>query len=211
MQHGEPVAYEVLARMRHKGSIVQAKDFIAVAGELGLTREVDLHIIRSALEHTPTEQALFLNVDLCCFSDAQYVRQLSALLEHALSEGREITLEITERDTVPITDALRSDIARLRALGCKLALDDFGSGYSTYNFLNQFRPDYLKIEGSFVRGMLTSDADHKIVAHIHELANAFGMQTIAECVEDDATRQALCAIGIRNAQGWFYGAPRLVH
>ncbi len=211
MQHGAPVAYEVLARMRHKGAIVQAKDFIAVAGELGLTREVDLHIIGSALAHTPADQALFLNVDLSCFSDAQYVRQLTALLERALSEGRQITLEITERDTVPITDALRSDIARLRALGCKLALDDFGSGYSTYNFLNQFRPDYLKIEGSFVRGMLTSDADRKIVTHIHELANAFGMQTIAECVEDEATQHALRQIGIRNAQGWLYGAPRLVH
>ena len=211
MQHGEPVAYEVLARMHHKGVVVQAKDFIAVAGELGLTREVDLHIIRLALATTPPEQALFLNVDLSCFSDVLYVRDLSRLLERGLSEGRQITLEITERDTVPITDTLRSDIARLRALGCKLALDDFGSGYSTYNFLNQFRPDYLKIEGSFVRGMLTNDADHKIVTHIHELANAFGMQTIAECVEDEATQCALREIGIRNAQGWLYGAPQFVH
>lgn len=208
MRDGKPVAYEVLARMRVNGSVIQAKDFIAVAEELGLTREVDLHIIRSALATAPAEQALFLNVDLSSFNDHEFVTALEQLLQPACSAGRSITIEITERESVPIGDALRQDIQRLRALGCKLALDDFGSGYSTYNFLNQFRPDYLKIEGSFVRGMVQNEADHKIVAHIHELAQSFGMETIAESVENEATQNALRAIGIDNAQGLLYGAPR---
>ncbi|HKQ30319.1 MAG TPA: EAL domain-containing protein, partial [Burkholderiales bacterium] len=101
------------------------------------------------------------------------------------------------------------DMKRLRALGCRLALDDFGSGYSTYRLLNQIRPDYLKIEGSFVRGMLDSEADYKIVSHIHELARSFGMQTIAESVENESIEKALCEIGIRNAQGLHFGAPML--
>ncbi|MGE5241708.1 MAG: putative bifunctional diguanylate cyclase/phosphodiesterase [Bacteroidota bacterium] len=206
---GEPVAYEVLARMRINGVVIQAKDFITVAEELGLMRDVDLHIIGQALIHTPPEFALFLNVDLTSFNDRDFVTELSKLLKPACDIGRSITIEITERETIPISDTLHQDIQSLRTLGCQLALDDFGSGYSTYNFLNQFRPDYLKIEGSFVRGMLHNESDRKIVTHIHELATSFGMKTIAESVENAATERALQEIGIGNAQGLFYGAPRL--
>lgn len=209
MKSGKPIAYEVLARMRLNGSIIQAHEFIAVAEELGLTRDVDLHIIRSALALAAPGQALFLNVDLTSFNDPEFVNELSALLKPACESGRAITIEITERESIPLSDTLRRDIQALRALGCKLALDDFGSGYSTYNFLNQFQPDYLKIEGSFVRGMITNEADRKIVMHIHELALSFGMQTIAESVENEETRHALSKIGIGNAQGLLYGAPRL--
>jgi len=210
LKNGQPMAYEVLARMRVNGLVIQAKDFITVAEELGLTREVDLHVIGQALLLTPSEHALFLNVDISSFNDKEFVQDLSKLLKPACADGRSITIEITERETIPLSDGLHQDIQTLRAFGCKLALDDFGSGYSTYNFLNQFRPDYLKIEGSFVRGMLQNEADRKIVTHIHELACSFGMQTIAESVEDAATEHALQEIGICNAQGLFYGAPRLV-
>lgn len=209
LRDGEPMAYEVLARMRINGLVIQAKDFITVAEELGLTRDVDLHIIGQALKLTPPEYALFLNVDISSFNDKDFVGELSELLKPACQEGRSITIEITERETLPLSEGLHDDIQKLRALGCKLALDDFGSGYSTYNFLNQFRPDYLKIEGSFVRGMLRNESDRKIVTHIHELATSFGMKTIAESVENAATERALQEIGINTAQGIFYGAPRL--
>lgn len=206
---GQEIAREVLARMRLPDSIVHAKDFIAVAEELGLTRELDLHIIHQALILTSADQALFLNVDLSSFNDRAFVNELVALLAPARAAGRPITIEITERETMPISDTLLEDIQRLRAIGCKLALDDFGSGYSTYFFLDQFRPDYLKIEGTFVRAMLESESARKIVVHIHELAQSFGMETIAENVESEAIRSALAEIGIRNVQGWLYGEPQL--
>lgn len=209
LKNGEPMAYEVLARMRVNGLVIQAKDFITVAEELGLTRDVDLNIIGQALQQTPMDFALFLNVDISSFNTKDFVQDLSKLLKPACDSGRSITIEITERETIPISDTLHQDIQTLRAFGCKLALDDFGSGYSTYNFLNQFRPDFLKIEGSFVRGMLRNESDRKIVTHIHDLATSFGMKTIAESVEDAATEHALMEIGISNAQGLFYGAPRM--
>ena len=195
--------------MRLNGSVIHAKDFITVAEELGLTRDVDLHVIRAALAHATQYQALFLNVDLSSFNDRDFVNELGALLKPACDSGRRITIEITERETLPMGDTLHEDIQKLRTFGCKLALDDFGSGYSTYNFLNQFRPDYLKIEGSFVRGMLNNEADRKIVTHIHELAQSFGMETIAESVENEATQTALREIGIGSAQGMLFGAPIL--
>jgi diguanylate cyclase (GGDEF)-like protein/PAS domain S-box-containing protein len=205
----QPIAYEVLARMRVNGTVIPAKDFISVAEELGLTREMDLHVIGRALACAPAGQALFLNVDLQSFNDREFADELVALLAPARAHGRRITIEITEREAVVPSDSLTGDIQRLRDLGCQLALDDFGSGYSTYKFLDMFRPDYLKIEGSFVRDMIAHESSRKIVAHIHELAQSFGMQTIAESVEDAATEQALRDIGIGNAQGLHLGAPTL--
>ena len=206
---GEPIAYEALARMRHNGALITAANFISVAEELGLTREVDLHIIEQSLRLAPLGYGLFLNLDPSSFSDRGFARELGELVGPGCRSGRSITIEITERENVVITDALIADIQYLRGLGCKLALDDFGSGYSTYHFLNLFRPDYLKIEGTFVRRMLKHESDHKIVQHIHDLAQSFGAQTIAESVEDEATREALLHMGIHNAQGMHLGSPRL--
>ena len=206
---GEPIAYEALARMQHNGALINAADFIGVAEELGLTREIDLHIIEQSLRLAPLGYGLFLNLDPSSFSDRDFARELGELVGPGCRSGRSITIEITERENVVITDALIADIEYLRSLGCKLALDDFGSGYSTYHFLNLFRPDYLKIEGTFVRRMLEHGSDRKIVQHIHDLAQSFGAQTIAESVEDEATRQALLRMGIHNAQGMHLGSPRL--
>ena len=206
---GKPVAYEALARMRHNGTLIAASDFITVAEELGLTREIDLHIIEQSLRLAPLGYGLFLNLDPSSFNDRDFARELGALIGPACEQGRAITIEITERENVSVTEALFTDIQYLRSLGCKLALDDFGSGYSTYHFLNLFRPEYLKIEGAFVRRMLEHESDRKIVEHIHDLAISFGAQTIAESVENEDTRTALLGIGIRNAQGIHLGSPCL--
>ena len=205
----QPIAYEALARMQHNGTLITASDFITVAEELGLTREIDLHIIDQSLRLAPNGYGLFLNLDPSSFNDRDFARELGALIGPACEQGRAITIEITERENVTVTEALFTDIQYLRGLGCKLALDDFGSGYSTYHFLNLFRPEYLKIEGAFVRRMLEHESDRKIVEHIHDLAVSFGAQTIAESVENEATRAALQGIGIRNAQGMHLGLPRL--
>jgi diguanylate cyclase (GGDEF)-like protein/PAS domain S-box-containing protein len=209
IRSGEPIAYEALARMQHDGALIQAADFISVAEELGLTREIDLHIIEQSLRLAPLGYDLFLNLDPSSFNDRDFARELGELVGPGCRSGRAITIEITERENVAINDALISDIQYLRGLGCKLALDDFGSGYSTYHFLNLFRPDYLKIEGTFVRRMLDHESDRKIVQHIHDLAASFGAQTIAESVENEATREALLRLGIHSAQGMYLGSPRL--
>ena len=209
IESGRPIAYEALARMQHDGALIKAADFINVAGELGLTREIDLHIIEQSLRLAPLGYGLFLNLDPSSFNDHDFARALGDLVGPACRAGRPITIEITERENVVISNTLFDDIQSLRALGCKLALDDFGSGYSTYHFLNLFRPEYIKIEGAFVRRMLEHDSDRKIVQHIHDLAQSFGAQTIAESVENEATREALLRLGIRNAQGMHLGSPRL--
>lgn len=211
IETGQPVAYEVLARMMHNDAIIPAKEFITIAEELGLTREVDLHIIEQALKLAPKNQSLFLNVGLSSFNDRPFVLRLHRLLQRARDEGQPVTIEITERDIVPLSNELLEDMNSLREIGCKLALDDFGSGYSTYHFLNFFKPDFIKIEGTFVQGMTHSDSDRRIVEHIHELASSFGMQTIAESIENEETLEALRSIGIQSGQGMYFGSPQFIN
>ena len=211
IETGQPVAYEVLARMMHNDTIIPAKDFITIAEELGLTREVDLHIIEKALQLAPRNQSLFLNVGLSSFNDRPFVLRLQRLLQRARDEGQPVTIEITERDIVPLSNELLEDISSLREIGCKLALDDFGSGYSTYHFLNYFKPDFIKIEGTFVQGMIHSESDRRIVEHIHELASSFGMKTIAENIENEETLIALRNIGINSGQGMYFGSPQFMN
>lgn len=207
---GDTIAYEVLARMNVDGEVIAAKDFITVAEELGLTREVDLYIIEQALVQSPKERNLFINVDMSSFNDDSFVRSLRDLLSPACDSGRQITIEITERESVPINNELLGDIETLRSMGCQLALDDFGSGYSTYKFLELFQPDYLKIEGTFVQSMLQSDYASKIVRHIHDLANSFGMKTIAENIENEEILKAIKKLGIENGQGIYLGKPEFL-
>jgi EAL domain-containing protein (putative c-di-GMP-specific phosphodiesterase class I) len=187
--------------------MVPASQFIKVAEDLGLVREIDLHIISRALELAPKEAELFLNINLTSFYDKNFVKVLGNILRPACNRGRAITIEITERETLPLNDALLADIQSLRELGCKLALDDFGQGYSTYNYLRRFRPEYLKIDGGYIEGILKSEEDRLIIEHIHSIAQSFGAISIAESIESEQIRAAVTELGIHCGQGYHYGKP----
>ena len=96
---------------------------------------------------------------------------------------------------------------RLVALGCHFALDDFGTGFSSFIYLKHLPAQYLKIDIEFVRDLTTSRRDSSVVSAIVALAHGFGMQTIAEGVEDQETADALSALGVNFAQGYLFGAP----
>jgi len=204
---GEPIAYEVLANMQRGELLVPASQFIMVAEDLGLVREIDLCVIGRALEIAPPLVELFLNISLISFNDENFGKELLKLIQPARELGRPVTIEITERETISLTDTLLEDIQALRDIGCKLALDDFGQGYSTYNYLRQFRPEYLKIDGSFIEHMLDSHADHTITEHIHELALSFGAVCIAESIENETLREAVMQLGVKCGQGYHFARP----
>ncbi len=206
---GEPIAYEVLATMKRGDALLSASEFIMVAEDLGLVREIDLCVIGMALELAPAGIELFMNISLTSFNDNNFGKELLKLVQPACEAGRPVTIEITERETINLTDSLLDDIQALRDAGCKLALDDFGQGYSTYNYLRLFRPEYLKIDGDFVSKMLDSHADHTIIEHIHALACSFGAVSIAESIENETLREAVLHIGVNCGQGYHYARPAI--
>jgi predicted signal transduction protein with EAL and GGDEF domain len=207
LRNGKPMAYEVLANMQRGNLFMPASQFIKVAEDLGLVREIDLHVIGKALQLAPKDIELFMNINLTSFYDKNFLTELSLLLRPACLEGRQITIEITERETLTLNDALLNDIQQLRDLGCKIALDDFGQGYSTYNYLRRFRPEYLKIDGSYIEGILEQGDNRTIIEHIHALSTSFGAISIAESIENEAIRDAVLALGIHCGQGYHYGKP----
>jgi diguanylate cyclase (GGDEF)-like protein/PAS domain S-box-containing protein len=210
LQTGGLMAYEVLTRLKRGEEYVAADEFVLIAEDLGLIREMDLFIIRTALGSVPRDVHLFLNISLNSFHSPEFVTEFKTLLQSPLARGRPLTIEITERQTTEIGGEFFGLIQELRAGGVRIALDDFGAGYSTYAYLRQLKPDFVKIDGSFVQQILTDSHDRQIVEHIRELSAAFGAKSIAEHVEDRRTLEALARMGVDYAQGYFFGRPKRV-
>ena len=122
-------------------------------------------------------------------------------------EAQRLTFEITETTVVNQMGSVSEVLIWLRDQGCKVALDDFGSGFSSFNYLKHFKVDYLKIDGSFVRNLVRSSVDHTIVESINEVAHRLGIQTVAEYVEDEALIPLLRETGVDFVQGYAIGLP----
>ncbi|GMR07552.1 MAG: hypothetical protein BMS9Abin26_0555 [Gammaproteobacteria bacterium] len=207
LETGKPIAYEVLANMRRGDILLPAIEFIKVAEDLGLVREIDLHIVGQALTITPPGTELFFNISLSSFNESNFGQSLRDILKPARDSGRPITIEITERETSVLDTPLMDEIQSLKDMGCKIALDDFGMGYSTYDYLRRFMPDYIKIDGSYVAAMLNSNTDNMIVEHIHELATSFNAISIAEGIETTEILNSVRKLDIHYGQGFYLGHP----
>lgn len=212
---GKIAAFEVLVRIRDGEVIIPAGEFIEVAEELGMAKELDREVFRKGLAHYARVAAkhpqakFFFNLFPRSFNDLDWVRGIPALLDIAGVPCDKIVLEITEREALPNLTQVRAVIEELRACKITVALDDFGSGFSSFLYLKYLNIDYVKIEGSFVRHMVADDRDRVIVEQINEMAHKFGLKTVAEFVEDEATAKMLAEIGVDYAQGYYYGRPAL--
>lgn len=207
----EVFGYEVLARIKESGRIVNAAEFIELAEDLGMGEEIDLRVFEKGLEAKKTQKLagkrLFFNLSSHAFCNPDYMNEIPVILEkHGVSPS-DIVLEITEREALPHISELSDMINELRSHGLAFALDDFGSGFSSFMYLKYLPVDYIKIEGTFVRHMAHDERDRIMVEHIHTLSRKFGIQTIAEYVEDEMLNEMLKEIGVHYGQGYYYGHP----
>ena len=118
-----------------------------------------------------------------------------------------VCFEITETAAIANLDYAVRFVTELKQLGCLFALDDFGSGLSSFSYLRKLPVDYLKIDGSFIRGLDTDPVNAAMVNAIFQLGKVMGIETIAEFVENDATLQLLAEIGVDYAQGFGIARP----
>ncbi len=226
LKSGEAVADEALARLETpQGDIVEAKDFVDMAEGLGLMAEIDRQVVRNVIHNCadrlksgkPADFAHFVNVSPQFLARQDLVDEL---LQNALSycqscavnlgPVKPIVLELTERQRVVSIEKLRNDLQPFIDFGFRLALDDFGSGYSSYLYLANLPVSFLKIEGWLVANMRQDRKVAGIVESLASFARKEGVLTVAEHVEDAETARILLDMGVDYAQGWYFGRPQLV-
>jgi EAL domain-containing protein (putative c-di-GMP-specific phosphodiesterase class I) len=211
----EIVAYEALARLRdgEKEIAIAACEFIEVAEELGMVQEVDQVVFQDALSYLKKivvdrpDIKMFFNLSARSFSDKEWMRAIPEMVRQQGVACENIVLEITEREALPHLTEVKEVIDELRKFNIAFALDDFGSGFSSFLYLKFLAVDYVKIEGSFVRQIAVDGRDRIMVQHIHQMSKDFGLKTVAEFVEDEETAKLLEEIGVDMAQGYYYGRP----
>jgi EAL domain-containing protein (putative c-di-GMP-specific phosphodiesterase class I) len=214
---GETSHHEVLVRLRvDDDKIVSPDMFLPAAIRFGLMAEIDAWMIDHAIEayalHCQNDESLrfAINLSANAFETedlASYVQ--SRLDEHGVAASK-IMFEITENLAVRHLSHVEKQITALREMGCEVALDDFGKGYSSLGYLQQLSVDYIKIDGSFIRNLATNTVDQKMVRLIAEIGREAGMKTIAEYVQSGPVFSLLAELGVDYAQGYYVGKPAAV-
>jgi diguanylate cyclase (GGDEF)-like protein len=205
--------YETLLRLPTEDGVMGPESFLPAAFRFGLMADIDRwvlrRVVRSLAELTPSLPGLCLSTNLSgfAFEDEGLGNYLRELLQQHEVSGERLVLEITEQLAVRFAASTDKQIALLRDLGCQLAIDDFGSGYSSFSYLKRLPVDYLKIDGSFIKGLARDRVDQAMVRMVGEVARAAGIETVAEYVHNAATLDLLAKYGIDYAQGYFIGKP----
>ena len=209
---GTIAAYEILMRLKVGDRTFPAAEFIDIAEESGLISRLDYIVMEKAFEKTAKGKfggLLFVNLSPKALVAADFLPNIRDLMRRTGIDPSRVVFEITERETVRNASILEGFIAELKADGSRFAIDDFGSGFSSFTYLKRFSVDFLKIEGDFIRNLTDPDSiDRAIVASIATLSKETGIQTIAESVESPEILEQVRRYGLTYAQGFFIGKPK---
>jgi PAS domain S-box-containing protein len=206
---GETVQHELLLRMRAEdGSIVAPGEFLPIAERYGLISEIDRWVIRQAVAIAARGEATEFNLSAASIGDPAVLRELASAIEETGADPSLLVVEVTETAMMNQLDAGRRFAERITALGCRLALDDFGTGFASLSYLKRIPAQLLKIDIEFVRDLIHSETDERLVRGIIGIAREFDQSTIAEGIEDEATLVRLRDLGVHLGQGYLFGRPR---
>ncbi|CAL94093.1 EAL domain-containing protein [Azoarcus olearius] len=210
IEDGRVAAVEVLSRLEVNGQLLRADQFIEIAEKIGVIHRLDAIVIEAALarvRESDFDGDIFFNLSPRALVLAEFARTLRSIVADSGIAPERIVFEITERDTVKNLSLLERFICDLKAEGFRLAIDDFGSGFSSFHYLRRFPFDVLKIEGDFIANMVNSERDRIFVQSITELSRALKIKVVAEFVESAEVLALLREFGIDYAQGYHVGRP----
>jgi len=202
--------YEGLLRLRRRdGVMIPASDFIEDAEKLGLARVVDRRALELALPLLVAHRDLKLSINISSLTvgDEDWIATLQAVVKTRPDIPPRLIVEMTETAMVHDFDAAAVFLDRLRAIGCRVAIDDFGAGYTSFRHLRQLTVDMLKIDGAFVINVLQGRQEGVLVKSMIEMATGLGLETVAEWVADEETAAFLEAAGVTYHQGFLFGQP----
>jgi EAL domain-containing protein (putative c-di-GMP-specific phosphodiesterase class I) len=196
---------------RADGSVIAASEVIPLAERLGLVRLVDHRVLDLVVAELAAEPALnaAINVSPASTIDPDWWASLAAALRaHADIAGR-LTVEITESAAIQDLDDTRGFVARVKNIGCRIAIDDFGAGYTSFRNLRKLGVDIIKIDGAFVQNLTRSEDDRAFVRTLIDLAKRLRLETVAEWVQDEEAAAMLASWGCDYLQGALIGLAAL--
>lgn len=208
--------FEVLLRMRDsKGQLIPTSRLISAAEFSGRMGVIDRWVLSQTLSWIEANQGrltqtvfVCINLSGASLNDERFVQEVFQMLQRHAAIVNSLCLEITESVALHDLENTRRFVDQVRSLGAKVALDDFGAGYTSFSYLRDLPADLLKIDGNFIVNMNQHPANVAIVEAIVSLARNLGMKTIAEWAEDPATVQTLADIGVDYVQGFIVSKSR---
>ncbi|WP_127475973.1 putative bifunctional diguanylate cyclase/phosphodiesterase [Sulfurivermis fontis] len=208
---GTPFAFEVLSRMLgESGEVAVAGEYIDVAERMGVVHKLDYQVMEHAFEavrRTGYTGKLFVNLSPKALILGEFMPTVERLVEQSGIDPAQVVFELTERETVRNLALLQTFVTELKARGFQFAIDDFGSGFSSFHYLKHFPIDYVKIDGDFIINLMHDERDQVFVRHMAAMARDLGIQTIAEFVEDAEVMIHVREAGVGYVQGYFIGRP----
>jgi diguanylate cyclase (GGDEF)-like protein len=208
----KPVHYECLLRMRREdGTVVSAGAFIPAAEQLGLVRLVDRHALEMTVAqlHENPGLSLAVNVSGTTAGDPSWLQSFVNYVRANQPIANRMIVELTETAALQDFEEIARFISSLRELGCQVAIDDFGAGYTSFRNLQMLRVDMVKIDGSYIRDLSQSPDNQIFVRTLVDLAKNFNLETVAEWVGSDADAALLETFGVDYFQGFHLGEPQL--
>lgn len=210
---GQIMHYEALIRMfDEKNAVIPPNLFIPVAERFGLMSQIDRWVVRNVIRTLEKNQyiSVFINLSGQSLGDKALLSFIEESIKNSKIEPANLGFEITE--TSAIRDLSQSEkwIRRIKQLGCKFALDDFGVGFSSFSYLSNLPVDYLKIDGSFVKSLDKDPTQKALIQAMNAVAHALGKQTIAEFVESQDILCILQDLNVDCGQGYYIGRPELL-
>ena len=199
--------YECLMRVnRNDGTACHANEIIPVAERLGLVRMLDYRVLELAVAELASAPTLTASVNVSPASaiDPDWWAGLGALLR-ANAVGGRLIIEITETAAIQDVDDMRGFVTRVKDLGCRIAIDDFGAGHTSFRNLRKLGVDIIKIDGAFVQNIMKSSDDRAFVHTMIDLSRRLGLKTVAEWVQDEAAAQLLAGMHCDYLQGALIG------
>ncbi len=208
----EVTHYECLIRMRgEEGTLYYPNDFIPVAEAMGLIHQIDFWVVNHAFDLMSTmSSAISITINLSgnIFLDQNLYSLIEKKLADTGVEPNRVVFEITETSAISNFEQTKAMVERLRGLGCRFALDDFGAGFNSYSYLKHFPVDILKIDGGFITNLVNDPVDQLLVKSMIDIAHSLGKKTVAEFVEHQSTMDLLKSYGVDYVQGYLVGKPQ---
>jgi|GEM_PF-2843051 len=207
--------YEVLVRLQAKdGDLIGPDQFLPAAERFNIMGQLDIYIIERAYrwlqQNFENIEILNINISGQSLDDEHFNSALLEILKRDSNINKRICFEITETAAITHMSSCISFLNSIKNYGCRLALDDFGSGFSSFGWLKTLPVDYVKIDGTFILDVLTDRVDAAMVRAIHQISEEMNIKTIAEFVENQAVSDWLTQAGIDYAQGYHFHKPTLI-